>query len=151
MSYVACILWTLLMAVWSAEDDAQEIEANEPINHRLQWVIRALGVGFVCAICDLWWFTIPMGALFSIVFRFTLNRLRDLDWRYVSPSSWYDSVFMYFAGVTDEGYVSPYTGPARFAQFYNTVDIFRAQVHRAGLLAYTAEVMVVVCSVIWMI
>lgn len=144
MTYAACILWTILLAVWSAHDDRSQIEAGEHLNKPLQWCIRAFGVTAFCVACGLWWMALPMGALFSSVFRFTLNRLRGLDWRYVSPSSWYDWQFIR-AYRTQVLFAD---GPAsdqreqdvlRHGRRYEASGSYRIKIHRSGLLAYIVE------------
>ena len=146
MTYAACILWTVLLAVWSAHDDRAQIEAGERLNKALQWLARAFGVTAFCVACGLWWMALPMGALFSMVFRFVLNRLRGLDWRYVSPSSWYDWQFIKVAqpivlGTREEAIKG-------HGWRYSTFDIYPDDIHRAGLLAYIAEAVVIVGAVL---
>ena len=153
MTYASCILWTVLLAVWSAYDDRAQIEAGERLNKPLQWSIRALVVTAFCVACGawwassgMWWMALPMGALFSSVFRFTLNGLRGLDWRYVSPSSWYDFLFIWACWYR-EGHAMPTPRLRRTAQIYHGnlypevdfLNLYRDAVHRAGLLAYIAE------------
>ena len=146
MTYEACILWTVALAIWSAADDAEQIRNNERLNKPLQWLARAFGVTAFCVACGLWWMALPMGALFSSVFRFTLNGLRGLDWRYVSPSSWYDFLFIWACWYR-EGHAMPTPRLRRTAQIYHGnlypevdfLNLYRDAVHRAGLLAYIAE------------
>lgn len=142
MTYIACILWTIAVALWSACDDAEQIALNERIHHVRQWFIRAALVGLVCVCAGVPLFAVPMGALFSSVFRFTLNRLRGLDWRYVSPSSWYDWMWMglswhrHWRWGIDYARRTHATGYRMFGWYVNDI-------HRAGLLAYIAEAVVV--------
>ena len=75
------------------------------------------------------------------VFRARLNDLRDLPVWYISPSNWYDWQFLRLTW-------RPYDRAnlhAAWAKEWNA-----PQTLDAGALAYTAEVMVVVCTVIWM-
>ena len=141
---LACILWTVVVALASAAHDAERIALNEPIRHGRSWVIRALLVFAVCFAAGLPWLVIGMGALFSMVFRFALNDVRDLDWRYVSPSSWYDWQFIRIAqpivlGTRDEAI-------KRHGWRYSTFDIYPDDIHRAGLLAYIVEFVVLVVT-----
>lgn len=153
MTYAACILWTVMLAVWSAVDDAEQIAAGERLNKPLQWCFRAFGVTAFCLAAGLWWMALPMGALFSMVFRFVLNRLRGLDWRYVSPSSWYDWQFIR-AYRTQVLFAH---GPAsdqreqdvlRHGSRYECYGSYRIKIHRAGLLAYIAEAIVIALTVL---
>lgn len=139
MTYATCIIWTIAVALWSAADDAEQIALNERIHHVRQWFIRASLVGLVCLCAGLPLFAIPMGALFSMVFRFTLNRLRDLDWRYVSPSSWYDWQFIRLT-----------MGRYPRDQAYDDWFILGLcqDANRAGLLAYIAEAVVIALTVL---
>lgn len=169
MTYAVCIIWTIAVALWSACDDAEQIALNKRIHHVRQWFIRAALVGLVCLCAGLPLFAIPMGALFSSVFRFTLNRLRGLDWRYVSPSSWYDSAWIIasiMVGQLDIPWRDQFTiKEARLIMREHALLIkasevywidrtdgpgpnllpswYVQQVHRAGLLAYIAEAVVV--------
>lgn len=137
MTYEACILWTVALAIWSAADDAEQIRNNERLNKPLQWLARAFGVTAFCVACGLWWMALPIGALFSSVFRFTLNRLRGLDWRYVSPSSWYDWQFL---RLTHAGYDGQRGDAIEWhGRRYSFLLVYSKDVHRAGLLAYIAE------------
>ena len=140
MTYAACILWTILLAVWSAADDAEQIRNNERLNKALQWLARAFGVTAFCVACGMWWMALPMGALFSSVFRFTLNRLRWLDWRYVAPwSSFYDRVF--YALATMYWWSDAHLRSHRILlrEYWKSSIADGSDIHRAGLLAYIAE------------
>ena len=146
MTYAACILWTLLLAVWSAVDDADQIAAGERLNKALQWCIRAFGVTAFCVACGLWWMALPMGALFSSVFRFDLNRRRGLDWRYVAPwSSLYDRVMFTIA---NQWYPEKAWAALLCSGYHRGYSEATKQVHRAGLLAYIAEAVMIVGAVL---
>lgn len=154
MTYLLCIFWTVALAIWSAYDDAEEIAAGVKLNKALQWRVRALGVTAFCVAAGQPWLSVGMVALFSMVFRFTLNMLRGLDWRYVSPSSWYD--FMLICGCWyREGHARPTPRLRRTAQIYHRnlypevefLNLYREAVHRAGLLAYIVEAVVLVATV----
>ena len=149
MTYAACILWTILVAIASAANDAERIALNEKIHHVRAWFIRAALVAAVCVAAELPLMVVPMGALFSMAFRFTLNDVRDLDWRYVSPSSWYDYGYLMATGAWSWK-ESRWTWRNWMAMVSHTHWInydlnppYVQQVHRAGLLAYIAEAVVV--------
>lgn len=148
MTYAVCIIWNIAFALWSAADDAEKIALNERIHHVRQWFIRAALVVLVCLCAGLPLFAVPMGALFSSVFRFTLNRLRGLDWRYVSPSSWYDTMFIYPFQWTD--WIGIDAERAIHGALYSDADdpTYRRDIHRAGLLAYIAEAVVIALYVL---
>lgn len=152
MTYLLCILLTVSLAIWSAYDDAEQIRNNEMLNKALQWRVRALGVTAFCVAAGQPWLSVGMVALFSMVFRFTLNMLRGLDWRYVSPSSWYD--FMFIRLYRSEVLFAD--GPAsdqraqdvlRHGSRYECSGSYRIKIHRAGLLAYIVEAVVLVATV----
>lgn len=143
MTYLLCIFWTVGLAIWSAYDDAEKIAAGEKLNKALQWSIRALGVTAFCVAAGHPWQAVGIGALFSMVFRLTLNRLRGLDWRYVSPSSWYDWQFMRIVGYTEREQWHLY------GETYKTSYYVRRATHRAGLLAYIVEALTVLIFVLF--
>jgi hypothetical protein len=120
MELIILTVFTVAFALWCAADDAEEIAHGKYIRHKLQWVLRAIAVGVPCLLFGVPFFAIGLAFLFSAVFRFRLNRLRGLDWRYVSASNIYDSVFIWAA---------------------------RGRVHRAGTIAYITELVVVILHV----
>ena len=87
----------------------KDIERHRPINHGYALAFR-LAIGFVMfavlsvthwLLAEDYRFLLlaPMGwAWWTAIFRFTLNKLRELDWRYVSPSSnVYDGTVYYIS------------------------------------------------------
>ena len=94
--------FTMAFAVLSGWWDARAIKRHEEINdddHSVRWAFRAMVVGIASCIALMFtdrpvWHVLPLavgcGFLFSAVFRLSLNLWRGLDWRYLSPSSWYD-------------------------------------------------------------
>jgi hypothetical protein len=117
MSIAFLILFTLWFAWGSAKEDAYCIAKGRPIAHAAQWLFRAGVTVLFCNVLGHLWLSIGLAFLFSAVFRFTLNYQRGLDWRYVSTSNIYDSVFIWLA---------------------------RGRVHRAGTIAYITELVVVI-------
>ncbi len=80
-------------------------------------------------------------AWWTSIFRFTLNKLRELDWRYVSPSNVYDWQF-----------IRTQTGWSRAdciakPDFYPCGGEYTKAIHRAGLYAYTFEGLVFAASI----
>ena len=144
MELTALIILAVIFAAWSAADDADEIALNEPIAHALQWIVRAIVIGVPCLILGLPWLSIGLAFLFSAVFRYRLNKVRDLDWRYVSPSSWYDWQFLRIT--LFDGFNSKVQDPIQYhREFYIPTGRnyqYQWAVHRAGLLAYIVEFLV---------
>ena len=130
------ILTTLALAELSARDDARQIRRNLIIDHVMQWYIRAVVVLGVCWLCGVPWLSIGLAGLFSAVFRWRLNRLRGKDWRYVSPSSWYDRLWMRIsAGEWQSTRVMDYY----FSTYYEGNTYYMRELHRAGAIAYIVE------------
>lgn len=139
----------LIAAYISAKDDAKQIDENEKVMHALQWLVRALVVGGVLVFCvalfDLPWYKVPIigvscGFLFSAAFRTMLNGMRGLDWRYVSPSSWYDTLFIRLMYHDRELTLQEYH-ELLYEKAKGRVSIYTDAVHRAGLLAYAFELL----------
>ena len=111
------IVFLLSLAAFAyseARTDARDIAHNLPIYHGISLMRRAVVCGAMLAIaCIIWqlsylseatenrWACLllaPMGwAAWSIAFRFTLNRMRGLDWRYMSTSNAYDRFWIIVA------------------------------------------------------
>lgn len=144
-----------LIAHLESSSDTDRIKNGLPIDHAGQLIERMVVCGgslmAIAAVSkSVEWRTllwIPAGwSVFTIAFRWMLNRKRWMDWRYVSESNDYDRFFMSLVGVGYGGYITPYTGLKRFGQFYNTIGSFKRKVHRAGLLAYAFEAAVLIAS-----
>ncbi len=157
---VAPYIFTLLLALWQAWSDATDIALNNPINHTRAWLNRAgvtlfVCVGFTWASAEPWWKAVVLAvgcaALFSCVFRTTLNLMRKKDWRYLGYGAAYDSWWMKVTNVNYYGYITPYTEEKRFNQFYEKVVIFRDKVHRAGTIATIFEALVLCASALALI
>lgn len=134
------ILATTLLAIYSSNDDFMEIVANKKIRHGAQWLFRAAVVTLVCYLLKCLLFAIPLGFLFSAVFRYKLNKKRGLDWRYISPSSWYDWQFirLTYAGCDGERDDAIEWHGRRYAELH----IYGRDIHRAGTMAYIFEAVV---------
>ncbi len=89
-----------------ARQDAALISAGNAIDHADGLQERA-AIGVVLAalftvigerVGETWWFVLPVigvwAGSFGIVFRWTLNRMRGLEWDYVSLSNRYDTLFI---------------------------------------------------------
>lgn len=131
------ILTTLALAELSARDDARQIRRGLIIDHAMQWYIRALVVIGVCLVFCVPWLSIGLAGLFSAVFRWRLNKLRGLDWRYVSPSSWYDWQFI---RLTHGGYDGQRDDAMEWhGRRYGLLMVYARDIHRAGTIAYIFE------------
>ena len=105
---IVTLIIIALYAAYCATDDFAEISSGLFINHRVQWIFRAvISVSFIVS----WWaamnphwtrvlFTsIASAPLFSIVFRTSLNLIRRKPWWYLGPNirgkgeSWYDTLY----------------------------------------------------------
>lgn len=142
MALMAVLVLAVVLALWNASDDAEAIGRGEAIDHAREWLTRAGAMLLVCLTIGDLWMAIPGGALFSIVFRARLNDLRGLPAWYISPSSWYDWQFLRLTW-------RPFERDNLMAAWRKEWNA--PQTVDAGALAYTAEVMVVVCALIWMI
>ena len=142
----------------------KDIERQRPINHGYALAFR-LGIGSVMfavmsvthwLLAEDYRFLLlaPMGwAWWTSIFRFTLNNLRELDWRYVSPSNWYDYLFLITSGAwcwkikkwTWNNWKAFMEHCHR--NYYELNPPYALQVHRAGLYAYTFEAIVFASSI----
>ena len=82
-------------------------------------------------------------AVFTISFRFLLNRKRGMDWRYISPSNGYDWFWM--RATSPNRFVNGLREKVKthFAHHYENTPAFRKGHHRAGAFAYAFEVLLV--------
>jgi hypothetical protein len=170
-------------AVFEAWQDFERIEAHERIDHIEGWVIRAIVTIFIWGVAS---FKIGLDAipcaigsafLFSAVFRYSLNRMRGKDWRYVSPSSIYDSWWILcsiMVGQLDITWRDQFTvkEARRIMQDHGVLikasevhwidrtdgpDLnllpswYVKQVHRAGPIAYITEFTITAACVLWVV
>lgn len=170
MTLLAILIgWCLLVAAHQARQDAQTIAVNVPIFHVAGWVTRAVlcgGTAFALALAEgNFAVTFPLlcgvaYGSFTPAFRWMLNRRRGLDWRYCSPSSWYDRVFIRWAyrdwpsalGWAMDNHHRIYCSSETAIEFRPgyamLVSSYRECVHRAGSLAYMVEGAVLAASVL---
>ena len=133
----------------------KDIERHRPINHGYALAFR-LAIGFVMfavlsvthwLLAEDYRFLLlaPMGwAWWTAVFRFTLNNLREKDWRYVSPSNWYDWQWL---NASFSGALRPSrNNVVHFSQLSNW-PAYRKLSNRAGLYAYVFEALVFSASI----
>ena len=143
-----------LFAAYCATDDIADIGSERVINHRKQWILRAFGaivlVVLWCGYMEPHWTrvlftTIASAPLFSLVFRTALNLLRGKSWWYVSPSNYYDYVFMVMTGAADwkpKGWTwKNYMAMLRHSH-WNMMELnenYVKEVKSAGILATVTE------------
>jgi hypothetical protein len=149
MNELVLSLVTAAFAWWCAMDDAEAIAERRKIRHGLQWCMRAAWVLLWCGLFDAWLLALPLAFLFSGVFRLCLNRLRSLDVRYLSPSSWYDWTFIWIGSLPGRGfYVSAlWDNKARktIEAQWGTIgyhagwEPYVRWAHRGGTIAYVFE------------
>ena len=144
---VASILIFLFAQIESADDYAQ-IQRKETIDHAQQWLMRGTMTVLYLLFCGELWWAFGLAGLFSAVFRFQLNKKRGLDWRYVSPSNLYDYVWLFITWFRHLSRPVPMRDAYLFHHSYywpmGLNDQYQPSVHRAGALAYTAEMVVII-------
>lgn len=128
---IARFLFTAAHALFWAATDARDIRNGKNINHPVRWALRAaIEVGATLAVMPFGWgsvlTTLAAAFLFSALFRFLLNTMRGADWRYVSWSSLYDTLFLKLVG----------------APLYIGAGEYFLRKYRAGTLAYIFEAVV---------
>jgi hypothetical protein len=132
-------------AVFEAWRHFLRIEEHKPINHIGAWTVRALVTCLILGLASfkLGYSAIPCAIgsafLFSAVFRYCLNRMRGKDWRYISPSNWYDE-FWIRVGLWNWNPHAALRSWHRRGYAYYMDDT--KQVHRAGTIAYAFEVVI---------
>lgn len=154
--FFAVVYW---LAIAEAHDDHGQIRRHEKIDHFRQWIFRAVIVGgaafILCAFTPISF--LPLwgagGFLFSALFRWKLNKLRGLDWRYIAPwSNYYDRLFYRVWN----GFVwNLWHWPSRqnieaAMRMYTTGwEESIKDIHRAGLLAYIVEAITSIVCIVW--
>lgn len=151
---IICI--TLVLAGCCALVDGLKAKDHKPIIHTgIIWCMRAFALILLCLISrlgkypiqwlDLAISLVAMAPLFSLVFRITMNAIRDLRWNYVSPSNWYDRLWikwskpgMFMGDVKKvllfhkELYYADKDSLALWDRFRIGSEDYRKWVHRAG-------------------
>jgi len=147
-----------LFAVFEAWQDFEIINNHEEVEHINAWMLRAFVTCYLWGAASIWigWdaaiYAVASAFLFSAVFRYALNRMRVLDWRYVSPSNWYDWQFIRHT----LGWVNKMNYQARVREFHG-INYFEpvgtpeypVRIHRAGLYAYITELTIATACVMW--
>lgn len=150
------ILCVVSIAYLEADADARIIALNQDIDHRQGLIERCIVVVvaglLLCAAFGRWeWITlmwIPLGwSVFTPSFRWFLNRMRGMDWRYISTSNRYDRQFI---KLTDAPLypMADTSTPTGHAYAYNNSTTYRRMIHRAGAIAYAFEGTILLASLI---
>lgn len=154
---------------WDAEEIAYRIEhGGESLDHAPMWGFRAGVVAALAVVAWLlanheasqhWSVVLPLlgfGAFaFSALFRYRLNKRRGLDWRYMSPSAWYDYGFLMLTGAWE--WKHPRWTWRNWRGFmehthwtnYALEPTYLSQVHRAGTIAYITELTITAACIMW--
>lgn len=150
------MLLVLAVAYMEAVTDALTIAEGRKIDHAAELrdrVILCLGAGLFMAGLSrnmewrtLLWLPAAWG-LFTAAFRWILNGRRKLDWRYVSPSNWYDRIFLGY-GIRRMGYWDIMAAKSSHMALYPLMEKYASDVHRAGAIAYAFEGIILVASLI---
>ena len=151
--YAFFLAYMAMLAVSEWHTDYQTIKLGIDVDHDkgLARRVRLGAIGWVvmslCACLStltVYWSAllwIPSGwALWTILFRLMLNKSRGLDWRYVSPSNWFDWQFLKRTWFTINGYITTQKHAIVYhGKVYGSGPFYTKAVHRAGLLAYIFE------------
>lgn len=151
MTTALFLFFVAIFAVSEAWRDAKAIARYEDIDHGkgLLFRLAICGIFFGCA-SALHWIVAhdfrfllfaPMGwAAFTMLFRFALNAGRGLDWRYVSPSNWYDWQFLRLTTF----------GQMQRGEWIDSWSVWSLtdSARRAGAYAYAFEATVLLASAI---
>jgi hypothetical protein len=137
----ALILTTIAIAILSAWYDKVRIAWGHDILHVPRWLVRAALVTLAAVVFGEPWMVLGLWGLFSAVFRYSLNRWRGKDWRYLSPSNWYDTAFIFLVDTSE--WLGRKAEQDIHGVLYSAPDSgwYRKDIHRAGTLAYIVEVM----------
>ncbi len=150
-----------LLAIYEAYIDYRTIISHKYVNHVWEWCHRAVMsaiIVFILANLGVFssWFTVISLAIatppiFSVVHRLTLNRLRKLDYFYISPSNIYDTCWILLAIAIKTFKISnPFDKTVRVLlrldhkAFHNKpLSMYYSYMRFGAHLAYTVELSVV--------
>ncbi len=158
--YAFFLAYMVILAVTEWRLDYNTIKLGIDVDHAngLARRVRIGAIGWVimtmCACLStltVYWpalLWIPAGwALWTMLFRFLLNKSRDKDWRYVSPSNWYDWQFLKRIWFTVDSHSTTQKHAIVYhGKVYGSGPFYTKAVHRAGLLAYIFEGLVFIGS-----
>jgi hypothetical protein len=167
---IALGIFTIIavFAVFEAWQDFEIINNHEEVEHINAWMLRAFVTCYLWGAASIWigWdaaiYAVASAFLFSAVFRYALNRMRVLDWRYVSQSNFYDLVFMSISWLTMAREWIPPLGSMQLYGRRNYYDNrsgllppiglhWKQMIHRAGTVAYITELTIATACVMWVV
>lgn len=141
LQIVVVVAAGIIGGFFEGKADAKRAIANEEVEHKrsaLYRVLIAIGIWVTAALISKhpWWASacaaIAALSAFSPAFRYTMNKRRKLDWRYMSPSNWYDGWFVCKAS----GHCNDMEG---HRLYYGKAIAYTQDVHKAGRWAYAFE------------
>lgn len=142
------ILAIVLFAWKEALDDARAItESNKtgkPFTHDDpdRYIVAGVFTLIMAGFAQTWWALLYFPVtwvVFTISFRFLLNRKRGMDWRYISPSNGFDRLAFRLA-------VGYWNDTDEHKRYYGVAKVYTMHVHRAGSFAYAFEAIVLAIS-----
>jgi len=158
--YAFFLAYMVMLAVSEWGIDYRTIKLGIEVDHAkglarrvrlgaIGWVIMAFAA--CLSTLTVYWSAllwIPAGwALWTMLFRFLLNKSRGNDWRYVSPSNWYDWQFLKRIWFTVDGHSTTRKHAIVYhGRVYGSGPFYTKAVHRAGLYAYIFEGLVFVIA-----
>jgi hypothetical protein len=155
------ILFARECASWDHEEIVYRIRTGgESLDHGPMWWFRAFMVGLLSVpaahFMGNWLALMPLlliGAFgFSAVFRYRLNKLRGLDWRYVAPwSNYYDRVW--YAIACRYWFTKGMLRSHRILlkDYHKSTISDGSDIHRAGTIAYITELTITTACIVWAI
>jgi hypothetical protein len=161
MTILALLLLVALVAVLASGwvgIDFRKIKENKPIVHWVAWCLRAgivvfLAVAINRLVGNTW--TSLLGLLmigaaeFSALFRYRLNKLRRLDWRYIAPwSNTYDRVWYAIATLTWWSNAHLELHQIWLEDYRKSRIADPSKLHRAGTVAYSIEALAFIAGVV---
>lgn len=138
-------------AIEKTNKDGTKFSHYDPDRYIVGVVITMVLVAFSQWKNPTWWaflyFPITW-AVFTISFRFLLNRKRGKHWAYVSPSNGYDWWFLKRVWFTMDGHVTTQKHAIIYHwQVYPGGPFYLKANHRAGAIAYGFEATILLASI----
>ena len=106
--YISLVIFILLFAYEQSKYDGKLMPQfksfySDKVKHGLAWVYRGIIVSLVSIPYFFlvqkfeWILLLGFAGLFSLGFRFFLNKIRKAKWDYISISNWYDTIFYFIS------------------------------------------------------
>ncbi len=149
---VCIVLFSWKEALDDARAIAESNKTGKPFTHDDpdRYIVAGVFTLIMAGFAQTWWallyFPITW-AVFTISFRFLLNRKRGKHWAYVSPSNGYDWWFLKRVWFTMDGHVTTQKHAIIYHwQVYPGGPFYLKAKHRAGAIAYAFEAIVLAIS-----